>query len=394
MSTARAPLFTPRFLVMCGFSFTVFLSAFQLLPVAPFRVLDLGGTTFGAGLFLGSLTYASAFSAPFTGSIADRVGRRRQLLVSSIVITLLSGVYALADRPAWLLALALVHGVFWSALLSASAAYTTDLIPPDRRAEGIGYHGLSSVLAVAIAPTIGLWIYRSGWWALCASIGVLNALMAVIAWSIPDDRPEHDPDTARRGGGPVVEWHVTLAAVTLFLGAFGYGGVTSFVAIIADRAGLHPRALYFSVLAFTIVASRPVAGRMADRLGTAAVLVPCLLLAAVGYALLALPASHRTFLLSAVFVGLGFGSAYPVFAAWILSHVAARSRGAAFGGILAALDTGIGSGSIVVGWIASRYGFRMAFALAALLALCAVPYFLGVGRRAVSWRTPGPDPTG
>ena len=47
---------------MCGFSFTVFLSAFQLLPVAPYRILALGGTAAVAGLFLGFLTYASAAS--------------------------------------------------------------------------------------------------------------------------------------------------------------------------------------------------------------------------------------------------------------------------------------------------------------------------------------------
>ncbi|HXG90145.1 MAG TPA: hypothetical protein VNJ02_17595 [Vicinamibacterales bacterium] len=29
---------------MCGFSYTVFLSAFQLLPVAPYRILALGGS--------------------------------------------------------------------------------------------------------------------------------------------------------------------------------------------------------------------------------------------------------------------------------------------------------------------------------------------------------------
>ena len=55
---------------MCSFTFTVFLSAFQLLPTAPFHIRDLGGTTFASGLFLGFLTYASAFSAPLTGAIA------------------------------------------------------------------------------------------------------------------------------------------------------------------------------------------------------------------------------------------------------------------------------------------------------------------------------------
>jgi MFS family permease len=385
MTATRAPLFTPRFLVMCGFNFTVFLSAFQLFPVAPFRILDLGGGTFTAGLFLGALTYASAFSAPLTGALADRFGRRRQLLACSVVITLLSAAYAGARHPGVLLSLALVHGVFWSGLLSASAAYTTELIPAERRAEGIGYHGLASVLAVAVAPSIGLWFYHGGWIALCASIGALNATMAVIAWTIPDDRLARPHRPAPRHG-PLVEWHVTVAAVTLFLAAFGYGGVTSFVAIMADQAGLRPRALYFTVLALTIVASRAVVGRLADAAGTRRVLLPCLAVAAAGYAVLALPPAISSFVVSAVLVGIGFGSAYPVFAAWVLQHVGASARGAAFGGILAALDTGIGTGSIAIGWLAGWTGFRGAFGLGACLALLSIPYFAFVGSRALPRR--------
>src|ERR1700704_6175894 len=86
-------LFTPRFFIMCGFTFTVFLSAFQLLPTAPFRILELGGSTFASGLFLGFLTYASAGSAPLTGAIADRIGRRRTLIVRRGVVLLWAVAY-------------------------------------------------------------------------------------------------------------------------------------------------------------------------------------------------------------------------------------------------------------------------------------------------------------
>jgi MFS family permease len=91
---SRDRLFTPRFFLMCGFTFTVFLSAFQLLPTAPFHIIDLGGSTFASGLFLGFLTYASAFSAPLTGAYADRIGHRRMLIISSIALTGFSVLYA------------------------------------------------------------------------------------------------------------------------------------------------------------------------------------------------------------------------------------------------------------------------------------------------------------
>jgi len=76
-------LFTPRFYILCAFSFTVFVSVFQLLPTAPYHIIALGGSTAEAGLFLGCLAFASAVSAPFTGSIGDRLGQRRVLIVVS-----------------------------------------------------------------------------------------------------------------------------------------------------------------------------------------------------------------------------------------------------------------------------------------------------------------------
>src|SRR5262245_7404959 len=182
-------LFTPRFFVMCGFSFTVFLSAFQLLPTAPFRIRELGGSTAASGLFLGFLTYASATSAPVTGRIADRIGRRLMLLIASAVICLCSIAYAVTSSVRVMLTLVIVHGFFWSGLLSASSAYLTSLVPERRRAEGIAYWGLSSIAAVALAPPIAFWILqRGGWRLVCISCITLNALMGAIAWTLDEPR--------------------------------------------------------------------------------------------------------------------------------------------------------------------------------------------------------------
>src|SRR5436190_7813168 len=105
MSSSPDRLFTPRFFAMCGFPFTLFLSAFQLLPAAPFRIRELGGSTLASGLFLGFLTFASAFSAPLTGGLADRIGRPRTLLISSLVIAACSVVYAVTSSYRLMLAL-------------------------------------------------------------------------------------------------------------------------------------------------------------------------------------------------------------------------------------------------------------------------------------------------
>ena len=199
---------------MCAFSAMVFVSVFQLLPAAPYRVLELGGTAAAAGLFLGLLAYSSAFSAPVTGPIGDRLGHRRVLIFVSLTLAVFSASYAVIPDYRLLLVVVAVHGLFWSALLSSSGAYMTATIPASRRAEGLSYWGLTSIIALGAAPALGFWVHRFGWATLCLEIMTLNLVMAAIAWRLPDDR--HPPDPASHAAAPkrlhqLIEWRVHAA---------------------------------------------------------------------------------------------------------------------------------------------------------------------------------------
>ena len=380
MSSQSDRLFTPHFFVMCGFSFTVFLSAFQLLPTAPFHILDLGGSTFASGLFLGFLTYSSAFSAPITGALADRLGQRRILMITSLALATFSIGYALITDYRVMLALVIVHGVFWSGLLSASAAYMTNLLPERRRAEGIGYWGLSTVAAIAVAPTVGFWIYNLGWLWLCIVGAALNIMMAGIAFNLRHDEPRHTPPHHVEHKRGLLEWRVLVVSMTLFLYSFGYGGITSFTAMYADANGVTPKSIYLTALAIVILFTRPLAGRLGDRFGYKRVFIPCLVLICAGMACLAIGGTRLWMITSAILFGTGFGTAYPVYVGYVMRDVGAERRGAAFGAILAAFDTGIGTGSTTMGWLIGRYGFASAFGIAAGLSALALPYFLVIDR--------------
>lgn len=373
-------LLTPRFVTMWSYSFTVFISLFQLLPAAPYRVIDLGGSTAEAGLFLGLLTYASAFSAPLTGSIADRFGQRRVLIIVSLILAAISAGYAFMTSYKVMLAVVVVHGMFWSALLSASSAYMAGTIPASRRAEGLGYWGLASVSAIATAPAIGFWVYRHGWMVMCLEIAALNLVMTVIALRLPR---EHDGssavaarDVTPRGLGRLIEWRVIVLAVTLGLIAFGYGGLTSFSALFADYLGIAPRSAFLSAMAAAMLIGRITIGRSLDRIGHRRVLLPVLVMPAVGLLMLGVTYGPALFLTSAIVFGAGFGLMYPAFAAYVIEHVPAARRGAAFGAIIAAFDTGLGTGSTVMGSLIEAFGYRPAYLGAGALAVLAVPYFL------------------
>ncbi|HEX7282042.1 MAG TPA: MFS transporter [Vicinamibacterales bacterium] len=375
-------LFTPRFFILWAYNFIVFLSAFQLLPTAPFHILSLGGSHVAVGLFLGFLTYASAISAPITGALADRWGKRNMLLVAALALTGFSILYAFAPSYQLILALVLIHGVFWSCLLSSSSAYMLDIVPASRRAEGLGYSGFASILAIAVAPWLGLWVFdHGGWTLLCIEAAVLNLIMAVIAWRLPRDRTHAAAVDRKLHFGNLIEWRVLIVGFTLFLYSFSYGGITSFVAVYAEHVGVTPRALYFTVLSFAILSTRPFIGRYADRVGHNRIIVPCLALVVLGVATLTIADSRAMFVVSALVFGVGFGSVYPLFVAHLMHNMPEHRRGATFGALIGAFDTGIGTGSIAIGWMSERYGFSRAFAVAATLAALSIPYYLFLERR-------------
>ncbi len=373
---------------MCAYSAMVFVSLFQLLPAAPYRVLELGGTAASAGLFLGLLAFASAFSAPITGPIGDRLGHRRVLIAVSLTLALFSASYAVIPDHRLMLVVVTVHGLFWSALLSSSGAYMTATIPAARRAEGLSYWGLTSVLALGAAPALGFWVHRFGWATLCFEIVTLNLIMAAIAWRLPDDR-EGLPGTngqpvvseARGRLHQLVEWRVLLLSIAMALISFGYGGLTSFSALFADALAVTPRSIFLTTMAVSICAGRLVLGRALDRIGYRRVLLPCLALPSLGLLLLAGAQGRISILIAALVFGAGFGLMYPSYTAYVMEHVPANRRGAAFGAMLAAFDTGIGTGSSAMGWIVHHFWFRAAFGVAAVLAALALPYFLFAERR-------------
>jgi len=382
----RDALFTPRFFTLFAFTFTVFVSMFQLLPTAPYRILAIGGSTAIAGLFLGLLTYASALSAPFSGSIVDRIGQRRVLITTSLIIAAFSTLYAVTSSYKLMLSLVVLHGFFWSGLLTASGSYMAAILPPSRRAEGLGYWGFASIIAIGVAPSLGFVVYHFGWFTMCLEMVALNLVMAFIAWRLPElPKPKEDApfDLVSHVSSfhQHVEWRVVLLAVTMALVAFGYGALTSFSALFADWLGVTPRGLFLVAMAVTMLGGRLLIGRAIDRIGHRRVLLPSLVTCAIGLAVTAAAAGPAWLALGGGLFGLGFGLMWPAFGALALGLAGPAKSGAAYGAMIAAFDTGIGTGSSALGSIVAKFGYRPAFGFAAALAALAAPYFLLVEKR-------------
>ena len=373
------PLFTKRFFGLWLFAFITFFAAFQLLPAVPFRIMAIGGTKAQAGWFLSVYAFASALSAPLMGNLADHVGRKRMLMTASLLFIVFSLLYGVIRVVPLLLVIAIVHGSLWSGLIASASAIMSEFIPESRRNEGLAYWGLSSTAAIALAPAAGLMVYEHfGWVALCVELAGLALLTFAWASRLPVTHVTIDSAHSLKDAWDIA---VIRPALSFSVICFGYGGVTSYVAILARERGIKPESLFFTVFALTIVIVRVLTSRLGDKLGPKAILYPSYAAIPISFALLAFATRPWQFVLSASLFGIGMGGAYPAFANFLLMNTDPKRRARTFGSIVMAFDTGIAVGSLSIGAIGQRYSLGTAFAIAAALSCLAIPIFMAASRQ-------------
>jgi len=374
--TPSQPLFTPRFAGLWAFAFVAFFSAFQLLPVNPFRILQLGGSTAQAGWFLTAYTFASAFSAPVMGTIADHVGRRRALIVASAAFIGFSLAYGVIVKLPLLLVVGAIHGSLWSAILASASAIMSDLIPEARRAQGMAYWGLASTSAVTIAPAVGLWIFHfGGWKALCIEMASLSVGMVIGGLLLPvTDTPRSAENKLTIG--EAWDMKVTRAALSMTMIAFGYGGITSYAAIYAIQNHVTPVSIYLTAMMASIIIVRLSTAHLADRYGPLRILYPAFALMPIAFVVLVFAHTRWQMIASAFLFGAGFGWMYPAFVTFMLTKTDPTRRARTFGSMVWAFDTGIGIGSFLIGSIGQHFGLSTGFAVAAAISCLSIPVFV------------------
>jgi MFS family permease len=371
---AREPLLTPRFAMLWAYAFITFFSAFQLLPAIPLRILELGGSKAEAGWFLTVYTLCSAFAAPVMGTIADHIGRRRTLIIASLLFVVFSVLYGIIVNLRLLLVVGAIHGAMWSGILSSASAIMSEFIPESRRAQGLAYWGLSSTAAVSLAPAAGLWVFHFGWLTLCIELAALSAVMTIWAVVLPTRDTPHETGK-RLAIADAWDWGVIKTTLSFTVMSFGYGGITSYAAIYAIEHHVKPASVYLTTFAATIVVVRISLSHLVDRVGVKRVLYPSLAFVPVAFAVLALSHLRWQMMVSAILFGIGFGLAYPAFATFILGNTDPTRRARTFGSMVWAFDTGIGLGSFGIGAIGQRFGLGNAFGFAAALSCLAIPIF-------------------
>ena len=347
-------------------NFLLFFSFYLLTPLLPIYLdAQFGADKDMIGLVLSGYVVAALIVRPFSGFIVDSFNRKKVLVTCFFFFFICFTGYVGAGTLLMFAIVRTIHGLPFGAATVANSTVAVDVLPSSRRNEGIGFYGLSNNLAMAVAPSAGIWVYgATGDFTLLFWISLGVALLGFwcsTAIRLPYRKPvEGKPHLSMDHFFLTRAW---LMAVNIMLFGLCWGVMGNYVALygkqqlgIVDGTGI-----FFALLSSGLFISRLYGvkglreGKLAENALEGAVI------STVGYTLFALAPGIWAFYASALLIGLGNGRMYPAFLNMFISVARHDQRGTANSSILTSWDVGMGLGILLGGVLSQYLGYSAAF---------------------------------
>lgn len=373
-------------------NFTLFFAFYLLTPLLPLYLSEQFGSTKDIiGLVLSGYTVTALIARPFSGYIVDSFRRKTVLMVCFGAFSIFFAGYLAASTLLLFAIVRTLHGAPFGALTVANSTVAIDVLPSSRRTEGIGYYGLSNNLSMAIAPTIGIWLYQ-----LTNNFMLLFWLafaIALLGWAVDATVDVKDREIVLNKQPLSLDRFFLLRGwllgVNMVFFGFCFGVLSNYLAIYGkEELGITGgTGTYFMLCALGLMLSRLHGGRSLRKGMVTHNANSGVVISLVGYILFAiLPLFAGSslsavllpvFYLSAVLIGLGNGHMWPSFQNMTICVAKNSQRGTANSTILVSWDVGMGLGILLGGVIAEHLGYSFTFVVVALANAAGVAtYFL------------------
>ncbi len=387
MNATVTPLWTKSFLLCLANNLFLFIFYFAQTTILPIYILkELGGSVTQAGLTLTLFMVSAILIRPFSGLIIDKLGQRRTLIISATMFCFIAFGYLFISNMTSLYILRLIHGVWFSILTTVCVPVVNQFIPDSRRGEGMGYYAMSVNLGIVLGPLIGLSLIPYLSYTMVTAVLVAMIFIGYIfCFLIPVQevkQPDSEAEKTKLGLSDFVERRSLTVALMVMMISFSYASIMSFIAPFASSIHLMQYAgLFFVVFAISMMSLRPITGKIYDRKGPQYVIYPAVLTFSLGLLVLSQIHNLTGFMLAAVLIGLGFGSAQPCLQTLAIQRAPKHRIGYATSTFYTCYDIGIAIGSLVVGMMITKQSFSFAFIICATLTALSLLYFKFVVQR-------------
>ena len=359
-------LWTKSFVALTICSLLLFLNLQMLLASFPAYVK---GEFHAGDIMLSLVTSVFAFTAIaarfMTAFLMRKVSRNVLLYIGLVVAAAITGIYVVADSMGSLLLMRVGYGIGFGMASTIIPTIVSQIIPRTRMGEGIGYFGLSTSLAMSIGPLIGLNVMKHAGFGMLANIATITLLLAfpilLLSRSIPAERKKEPVLNLSTSVAVPFNKQLVLPALLNVMLAVTYGGLLSFIALFGEAVHLEQVGLFFLFNAITIIIIRPISGKMFDKSGPAAVLIPAAVCVIASLAMLSYTTSMPMLIVSALLYGLGFGAIQPTLQAWMLQSSTQAQYGMANSMFYNSTDLGVATGAIILGAISAATNYAMMY---------------------------------
>ena len=334
------------------------------------------------GLIITLFTISAAISRPFSGKLADTIGRKKVIYLGIICSFIVMLIYPFSFSVFFFLTLRFLHGFSAGFAPTGATALLTDLIPEKSRGHAMGIWGTFISLGIGVGQTLGSWIYLSFGFTILFLIGALFSLIAfILVFWIKEtlvNQQKFNFKLLRISWKDVFEPNVLPAAFVMLLSAMCSGMIFVLTPDLSTYLGISNKGFFFGIYVIATILIRLLTSSLSDRIGREkTLLIGCFILV-ISMLLVGTSNSIVSYIFAAIIFGIATGITSPTMFAWTadLSHEDRRGVGA--GTMFIALEFGIMFGALLtlVSYDSTKSTIFLTFLIGAMMATIACIYLI------------------
>jgi MFS family permease len=373
--------YTSSFWLLCFASLLFFASFNMIIPELPEFLTQLGGADY-KGLIISLFTITAMISRPFSGKLADTIGRVPVMIFGAVICFVCSLLYPFTSTLFAFFMLRFVHGFSTGFTPTGGSAYLSDIIPVERRGEAMGILGTAGAIGMAAGPALGgtlanqfglsAMFYCSSFFGLVAIVILSRAKETLPA------KAKFAIEHLKIDRSDLFEPRVLAPCLVMLLTAFAYGAVFTVIPDFGQHTGIRNKGLLFTFLTVASLLVRLLAGKASDRYGRVPVLLASTFMIVASMLVIGTAHSVVQLIIGVSLYGLAQGSTSPTLLAWATDLSDEKYKGRGIASLYIFMELGIGLGAFISGWLFGNdpSRFIVVFGSSAILSAIALMYLL------------------
>lgn len=339
-----------NFWLVC-FSMFLFMASFNLiLPEMNDFISILDGAHL-KGLIITLFTISSAIARPFSGKLADFVGRKKVMIIGMGVTAIVSLMYPLSFSVFFFLFLRFLHGFSAGFFPTGATALLTDIMPSGKRGVGMGIWGTFVSLGIGAGQSLGSLISKqvglTNLFMIACGVSVLSGILVMNVKETLEEKERFSVMHLKLKWNDIIEPSVFPSAMVMFLTASCSGIIFVLTPDISNFLQIDNKGWFFIFYVLTTILVRLFLSSLSDKIGRRKTLLIGISFLITSMFIVGAAKDIETYTLGSIIFGIATGISSPTLFAWTADLSHPKRRGVGAGTMFIALEAGIFLGSIL-----------------------------------------------